>query len=230
MSEKLVARTREYRECMSNSEDNARLRFETDYNVSRETMEGLERYRLLLIKWAKQINLVGPSTLVNFWERHILDCAQILNVSGPEIHTVADFGSGAGLPGLVLATLLADKASDYQVTLVEVSGKRCGFLREAARALDVKVTIVQEKIELVQAFPVDLVTARAFAPLDKLLDYAHAWAEQGARVVFLKGEEVQREIDGASTNWAFQSRINTSVTDSRGCVVEILDLERLKGT
>jgi 16S rRNA (guanine527-N7)-methyltransferase len=215
---------------MKDDEEIARVRFETDYNVSRETMNGLERYRLLLVKWAKQINLVGPSTLEHFWQRHVLDCAQVLRVAGNKMCSVADFGSGAGFPGLILAALLADKRSDYKVTLVEVSGKRCGFLREAARALNVKVTIIQEKIEVVEPFAVDLVTARAFAPLDKLLDYTHAWAEKGARIVFLKGEDVQREIEQASTNWAFQSRINTSVTDSRGCVVEILDLKRLKGT
>jgi 16S rRNA (guanine527-N7)-methyltransferase len=212
---------------MSVSEESARLRFETDFSVSRETMDSFERYRLLLVKWAKQINLVGPSTLTHFWERHVLDCAQVMHIAGPESRTIVDFGSGAGLPGLILAALLPEKAANAHVTLIELSGKRCGFLREAARTLNVKVTIIQDKIEIVEAFPVDLITARAFAPLDKLLDYAHAWADKGARIVFLKGEDVQREIDQASTKWSFQSRINTSVTDSRGCVVEILDLKRI---
>jgi 16S rRNA (guanine527-N7)-methyltransferase len=212
---------------MEDREESSRLRFQTAFNVSRETMEALERYKLLLVKWSKQINLVGPSTLKHFWERHALDCAQVFQIIGPEVRRIADFGSGAGLPGLILAALLADRGDNYEVTLVELSGKRCAFLREAARALNVKVTIVQEKIETVDAVSVDLVTARAFAPLDKLLNYAHEWAEKGARIVFLKGEDVQREIDEASTNWAFRSKINTSVTDARGCVLEISDLKRL---
>lgn len=211
---------------MEISESDARLQFQSDFDVSRETMEALDRYQALLKKWATQINLVGPSTLSHFWGRHVLDSAQLLPLAGKGVKQLADFGSGAGLPGLVLAALLTQFTPNNQVTLVEVSAKRCGFLREAVRALGVNVTIVQDKIENVPPKPVDFVTARAFAPLEKLLNYAHPWTELGARILFLKGEEVQREIDQASTNWAFQSRINTSITDSRGCVIEILDLKR----
>ena len=212
---------------MSDSDTRAKEMLISDYNVSRETMAALERYRILLVKWAAQINLVGPSTLVHFWTRHALDCAQLLSVTGSELRSAADFGSGAGLPGLILACLQKERVTDFTISLVEVSAKRCGFMREAARTLDVPVNLVHDKIKAVVPFPVDLVTARAFAPLDKLLTYSHPWAELGARVIFLKGEDVQREIDQASTNWAFQSRINTSVTDSRGCVIEILELKRL---
>jgi 16S rRNA (guanine527-N7)-methyltransferase len=197
------------------------------FNVSRETMDRLEAYRNLLLKWAAQINLVGPSTLDQFWDRHILDSAQLLPFSETKITSFADFGSGAGLPGLVLAALLQDRGGEHHGYLVESSAKRCGFLREGARTLGVNITIVQEKIETVDAMSVDLVTARAFAPLGKLLDYAYPWAELGARLIFFKGEDVQQEIVEASTNWAFQSRVKTSVTDSRGCLVEITNLERL---
>jgi 16S rRNA (guanine527-N7)-methyltransferase len=204
----------------------AKARLQTDFDVSRETMDALERYRILLLKWAGHINLVGPSTLVQFWQRHILDSAQILMQAGTRQLSVADFGSGAGLPGLVLAALINDKSTDYKVHLVEASAKRCGFLREAARTLDIKAEIIQQKIEDVSPIKVDLVTARAFAPLEKLLGYASPWAQLGARIIFLKGSDVQSEIDEASTKWAFQSRINKSLTDPRGCVVEILDLRR----
>jgi 16S rRNA (guanine527-N7)-methyltransferase len=207
----------------------ARSQLASDYHVSRETMLNFERYQLLLLKWARRINLVGPSTLANFWDRHISDCAQLLPIMGSNTLKIADFGAGAGLPGLVLAALLKDRADGSHVTLVEASSKRCAFLREAARILDVRVTIINEKIEDVVAYPIDIVTARAFAPLDKLLSYSHPWAQLGARIVLLKGEDVQREIEEASTNWAFQSRIDTSVTDSRGCVVEILNLKPTQG-
>ena len=209
---------------MMPTETDAQQLLMTHYYVSRETMDDFEIYRLLLTKWAKQINMVGTSTLNHFWERHILDCAQLLPILGPRARTIADFGSGAGFPGLILAALLKNSGDNSHVTLVEASGKRCGFLREAARALRVNVGIIQDKIEHVTPFAVDVVTARAFAPLNKLLGYAHPWAELGARIVLLKGEDVQQELEQASTNWAFQSRINTSVTDSRGCVVEVLDL------
>ncbi len=212
---------------MTKEEDYAKQRLSSDYNVSRETMLALESYRDLLVKWAAQINLVGPSTLQHFWARHVLDCAQILPIAGTEARSFADFGSGAGLPGLIIASQLADISPSYEVILVEASAKRCGFLREAARTLGLKVSIIQEKIETVVPTRVDVVTARAFAPLEKLLAYAAPWGEMGARIIFLKGEDVQREIDQASTRWAFQSKIKPSVTDSRGCVVEITDLKRL---
>jgi 16S rRNA (guanine527-N7)-methyltransferase len=196
------------------------------FNVSRETMIALTHYEALLIKWAKQINLVGPSTLTHFWERHVLDCAQVLPLAGQEVATAADFGTGAGLPGLIIARLMQDLAPTAHMTLVEASAKRCGFLREAARTLDVAVTIHQQKIEVIPAQAVDLVTARAFAPLDKLLTYAYPWSQKGAQLIFFKGEDVQREIDQASTNWAFQSRVTQSITDSRGCLLEIMNLQR----
>jgi 16S rRNA (guanine527-N7)-methyltransferase len=204
----------------------AKETLESDFNVSRETMVALEGYGALLKKWASQINLIGPSTLNHFWERHVLDCAQLLPLIGPKAETLADFGTGAGLPGLVLARLITDQTPKAHTLLVEASAKRCGFLREAARILNVSVTIIQDKIEVTPAKSVDLVTARAFAPLEKLLGYAHPWTQLGARLIFLKGEDVQREIEQASTNWAFQSRLTPSITDSRGWLLEIIDLQR----
>jgi 16S rRNA (guanine527-N7)-methyltransferase len=229
MSEREGFRVRGPDVVLSSREQAAKERLVADFNVSRETLECFERYQALLIKWAGQINLVGPSTLSHFWERHMLDSAQVLPVAGNNTLTLADFGTGAGLPGLVLARLLKDQNDASHVTLVEVSGKRCGFLREAARALDVSVTIIQEKIEDTKPFGVDIITARAFAPLEKLLGYSLPWMQLGARALFLKGEDVQHEIDQASTNWSFQSRVTQSLTDSRGCVLEITNLQRLEG-
>jgi 16S rRNA (guanine527-N7)-methyltransferase len=198
-------------------------------NVSRETLDALEAYRILLTKWAGQINLVGPSTLAHFWERHALDSAQLLPIFGDNVSSLVDFGSGAGLPGLIVARLLKDHMPTSHVTLVELSAKRCGFLREAARTLGVSVTILQKPLETVVVSKVDVVTARAFAPLEKLLAYAHPWAQLGSRIVFLKGGDVQSEINQASTNWSFQSRLTKSLTDSRGCILEILDLQPNEG-
>jgi 16S rRNA (guanine527-N7)-methyltransferase len=207
------------------SEIEAKDQFIRELDVSRETLEALEGYEALLRKWAPQINLIGPSTLNHFWKRHVLDCAQLLPLAKPSIKTLADFGTGAGLPGLILARLMKDRAPDAKAVLVELSGKRCGFLREAARTLGVSVSIIQEKIELTPPVEVDLVTARAFAPLNKLLGYAYPWSKLGAELIFLKGEDVQREIDEASTNWAFRSRVTKSITDSRGCLLEVFDLK-----
>lgn len=209
----------------SASEAQAKQTLIERFNVSRETMNALHEYETLLKKWTRQINLVGPSTISHFWERHALDCAQVLPLLGPEVQTAADFGTGAGLPGLILARLLHDRSAAAHTTLIEASSKRCGFLREAARTLGVHVDIVQSKIEDTPARTVDFVTARAFAPLDKLLGYSYPWAQKGARMLFFKGEDVQREIDQASTNWSFQSRVTSSLTDSRGCLLEITNLQ-----
>jgi 16S rRNA (guanine527-N7)-methyltransferase len=191
--------------------------------VSRETILAFERYKILLEKWSAHINLVGPSTLPHFWHRHILDSAQILLHLDDTPLVLMDFGSGAGLPGLVLARLLADRTErQARVTLIEASNKRCGFLREAARALEVQVDIVCDKIEHVGAFACDVVTARAFAPLHLLLDHAQPWADQGARLFFLKGHDVQSEIEKASTKFAFQSKLHSSLTDARGYCLEIV--------
>jgi 16S rRNA (guanine527-N7)-methyltransferase len=207
------------------SEVAAKAQLVSIFDVSRETLEAFEGYEALLRKWAPQINLIGPSTLAHFWERHILDCAQLLPLASPQTVSMADFGTGAGLPGLIVARLLRDRNPNSEAVLVEASAKRCGFLREAARALDVAVRIVQDKIEVTTPIKVDLVTARAFAPLEKLLGYAHPWSKLGADLILFKGEDVQREIDKASTNWTFRSRVTKSVTDSRGCLLEVFDLE-----
>jgi 16S rRNA (guanine527-N7)-methyltransferase len=209
---------------LSVSEVAAKRKLVSEFNVSRETLLALEDYEAILKKWASQINLIGPSTVNYFWARHVLDCAQLLPLAGEGVRTAADFGTGAGLPGLICARLFQDLTPNAHMILIEASVKRCGFLREAARILGVNASIINEKIEVTPPKRVDLVTARAFAPLVKLLGYAHPWAELGARLVFFKGEDVQREIDEASTSWMFQSIVTPSVSDSRGCLIEITSL------
>lgn len=196
----------------------------SDYGVSRETIDRFEAYQAILIKWALRINLVGASTLSAFWDRHILDSAQILPFAHPKARTWVDFGSGAGFPGLVLAAMLHDRP-DNKVTLIEASTKRCGFLREAARAMQVHVEIVNDKLENVAARPVDVITARAFTALDRLLSYAEPWQGPHTQSLFPKGEEVSAELAQASTNWLFKSTIHPSVSDVRGCIVEITECQ-----
>lgn len=195
-----------------------------DYGVSRETIDRFLAYQAILSKWAPRINLVGASTLGSFWDRHILDSAQILPLASPEAKTWVDFGSGAGFPGLVIAALI-QPLDGAQVTLIEASTKRCGFLREAARAMEVKVEIVNDKLENVMPRPVDIITARAFTALDRLLAYANPWQGSQTQALFPKGGEVSAELEQASTNWIFKSTIHPSVSDARGCIVEITECQ-----
>lgn len=196
----------------------------SDYGVSRETIERFEAYQAILTKWAPRINLVGASTLSAFWDRHILDSVQILPLARPEARTWVDFGSGAGFPGLVITALVQSQEGAH-VTLIEASTKRCGFLREAARAMQVQVEIVNDKLENVAPRSVDIITARAFTALDRLLAYGHAWQGPNTQSLFPKGEEVSAELAQASTNWLFKSTIHPSVSDVRGCIVEITECQ-----
>ncbi|WP_284360643.1 16S rRNA (guanine(527)-N(7))-methyltransferase RsmG [Candidatus Phycosocius spiralis] len=190
--------------------------------ASRETLDRFRAYQSLLEKWAPRINLVGASTLPYFWSRHILDSAQILPLAPPNAVSWVDFGSGAGFPGLVLAVLLENRPQST-LFLIEANTKRCAFLREAARAMEVKVEIIQAKIEDVAPIKLDVVTARAFTSLDQLMTYAVPWMAQSGHALFPKGQDIQAELIKASTRWQFQSIIYPSLSDSRGCVVKIFN-------
>ncbi|CAN1495830.1 GidB Predicted S-adenosylmethionine-dependent methyltransferase involved in bacterial cell division [Caulobacteraceae bacterium] len=201
----------------------------SDYGVSRETIERFLAYQAILTKWAPRINLVGASTLGSFWDRHILDSAQILPLARAEARSWVDFGSGAGFPGLVIAALV-QPLNGGQVTLIEASTKRCGFLREAARAMQVQVDIINDKLENVKPRPVDIITARAFTALDRLLAYAEPWQGPQTQALFSKGEEVSSELAQASTNWLFKSTIHPSLSDARGCIIEITECQARTGS
>ena len=202
------------------SESSAQALLLSSTGASRETLDRFRVYQALLEKWAPRINLVGASTLPSFWSRHILDSAQILPLAPASALSWVDFGSGAGFPGLVLAALLRDRPNS-SVRLIEASAKRCAFLREAARAMEVQVEIIQAKAEDVTPNPSDVVTARAFTSLERLIAYAVPWLHDQSQALFPKGEEIQAEITQASTQWEFQSIIYPSISDSRGCVVKI---------
>ena len=133
--------------------------------VSRETLARLEAYVGLLTAWNRRINLVGPRTIGDIWRRHILDAAQLLPFIPPKTRVLLDIGSGAGLPGLVLAML-----GGAETHLVEADQRKCVFLREAARITGTKLHIHAQRLEKCPRFRVDLLTARAFAPLSDLLD------------------------------------------------------------
>ena len=200
--------------------------FRDRLSVSRETLDRLENYRQLLARWAPRINLVGSSTVDQFWDRHVLDSAQLVDFAGPSALRWVDVGTGAGFPGLVIAALLAGQPGAH-VALVEPSQKRCAFLREAARLLAAPVTIHDSKIEAVAPDRRDVFTARAFAPLERLLPAAAPWTALGARLVLLKGEDLQTEVAEASTAWRFETMVAPSHSDPRGCIVEIKDLTRV---
>jgi 16S rRNA (guanine527-N7)-methyltransferase len=189
--------------------------------VSRETLARLETYAALLTRWAARINLVGRDTIADLWRRHILDSAQLWAFVPDRARSTIDLGTGAGLPGLVLAILGVPG-----VELVEADSRKCAFLREAARITEVDVTIRSCRIQAMPPHSVDLVTARACAPLDRLLGLAEPFLAPDAECLFLKGERVEEELTLARKHWTMTASACQSRSDPRGVVLRLQQVAR----
>ena len=189
--------------------------------VSRETLARLEAYAELLTRWSARINLVGRATIADLWRRHILDSAQLRQLVPEQARSLIDLGSGAGLPGLVLAVLGAPG-----VELVEADSRKSAFLREAARVTEAAVTLRPCRIEAVSPHPVDVVTARACAPLDRLLGLAEPFLAADSECLFLKGERIEEELTLARKNWTMAVSISESRSDPRGVILRLQQVAR----
>jgi 16S rRNA (guanine527-N7)-methyltransferase len=195
--------------------------------VSRETLARLDELVTLLLKWQATTNLVAPSTLGHIWTRHVADSLQLLTLA-PDARIWLDLGSGGGFPGLVLACALAETA-DARVHLVESNAKKAAFLREAGRALKLPVLVHATRIEDVihrWSEPVDIVMARALAPLADLLAYAEPVLQKGAQGLFPKGQDVEVELTEASKYWRIDATLAPSVTSADARIVVVRRAER----
>ena len=193
--------------------------------VSRETIARLNRFVALLLEWQQTTNLIAESTLPKLWTRHIADSLQLLRLA-PEARIWVDLGAGAGFPGLVIACALVDRA-DITVHLVESHGRKCAFLREASHVTDVPTVLHCERIEqFTQRFsgPVEVVTARALAPLPALLKLAAPLLKTGAIGLFPKGQDVAAELTAASKCWKIESVVEPSVTSPASGIVVVRKL------
>lgn len=183
----------------------------------------LHKYAELLQKWQKAINLVGPDTLNNIEQRHFDDSAQLLKLIPETALNLFDFGSGAGFPGMVLAMI----RPELKTHLVESDHRKCTFLSTVSRETMTPVTIYNERIESLstEAIP-DIITARALAPLDKLLGYAMPWAAKNPDLIllFLKGARAEEEIDAARKGYDFTLEKFPSASDPSGCILKITGL------
>jgi 16S rRNA (guanine527-N7)-methyltransferase len=189
--------------------------------VSRETLDRLARYLDLLARWQRTINLVAPSTLADPWRRHVLDSAQLFPLLPPGCRRVADLGSGAGLPGLVLAIMGAP-----DVHLVESDRRKAAFLREAARAAGAGVVVHAARIEDVPPLGADAVTARALAPLADLLGQAERHATPGGVCLFPKGRQAEAELTEAARGWTMSVDRRPSLSDAEGQILIIREFRR----
>ncbi|MDF2617704.1 MAG: methyltransferase GidB [Xanthobacteraceae bacterium] len=214
---------------MNSSDSSDRARAFRLTPVSRETEDRLVAIVALLEKWQRTINLVAPATLPVVWTRHIADSLQLVPLAGEATRWV-DLGSGGGFPGLVIAAVLAERPG-ADVTLVESDSRKAAFLREASRIAELPVTVLPSRIEQVApkiAAGVEIVSARALAPLPKLIDLAAPFLAQGATGLFLKGQDVDNELTEASKSWKIQAEIKDSLTDPGGHVLIVRAAEPLK--
>jgi 16S rRNA (guanine527-N7)-methyltransferase len=197
--------------------------------VSRETEARLDIYVDVLLRWQSKLNLVAPSSLRELWTRHIADSLQLLPLA-PEARTWVDFGSGGGFPGVPIACALADKPGT-KVHLIESTGKKAAFLREAVRATGVPAIVHQERVEKFGetcAEPVHVVTARALAPLKTLCDQAFPLISRGAMALFPKGQDVDAELTDAAKYWRLEATKVPSKTNPGGSIVVIRSLTPLQ--
>jgi 16S rRNA (guanine527-N7)-methyltransferase len=196
--------------------------------VSRETLDRLDRFVAVLLDWQQRMNLIASSTEPKLWTRHIADSLQLLALA-PQARVWVDFGSGAGFPGVVIACALADTPG-ARVHLVERSTKKAAFLREAVHATGAPAEVHAVRLEdFVEnlAVPVDVVTARALAPLAALLTATYPLLKIGTLCLFPKGQDVDAELTAAAKCWSIRSSLAPSLTDPKAKIVRVTGIKKL---
>jgi 16S rRNA (guanine527-N7)-methyltransferase len=197
--------------------------------VSRETLTRLETFVDLLLQWQRTTNLISPATISNLWTRHVADSLQLLDLA-PAAKVWVDFGSGGGFPGIPVGCALAGRPG-AKVHLVESNGKKAAFLREAIRVTGIPAVVHARRIEdCGDSFgdKIDVVSARALAPLKILCDQAFPLIAKGAVGLFPKGQDVAAELTEAAKYWRIEAETVPSRTGADGCIVVVRRLTRLK--
>lgn len=195
-----------------------------DLGVSRETRERLLAYAALVRKWSPAINLVSKSDLDQIENRHIADSLQLGEFIPDGRGTWADFGSGGGFPGIVVAILAAEKEDGPELHLVESDQRKATFLRTVGRELALPLTVHCARVEQLAPLRARMISARALAPLEDLLAYAAQHLEPGGKCVFLKGQAYGAEIDAARKTWQFDVDTRQSVTDPAARILLVSNL------
>lgn len=203
--------------------------------VSRETRERLETYQALLVKWQASINLVAPSTVDTAWERHFADSAQLLAHAPDDIKLWLDVGSGAGFPGLVMGIMMMEIHPGAEVVLIESDTRKCAFLQTViaqtkapVRVLPMRVEKAAESVvEKVGGYP-DVISARAVAPLPKLLEMIAPFWSQDSTGLFMKGRDVVLELTEAAKCWTIKASQAPSITAGDGVILKLEELARVR--
>lgn len=194
--------------------------------VSRETYDRLVRFVALLEKWNPRINLVSATSLPQVWRRHVLDSLQVFDLAAVQAGHWADLGTGGGFPGLVVALVAADEAPELNVTLVESDQRKAAFLASVLRETGVTATLRNDRIEALPPLNATVLSARALAPLDRLLQHAALHLARGGKALFPKGQAHADEVAEALATWRFRLQKHPSRTDSQAVILEIEDVAR----
>lgn len=189
--------------------------------VSRETGPRITRYIATLDDWRSRLNLIGPGEGRHLWKRHVFDSLQLVPLIRPEETDIADLGSGAGFPGIILACAFPER----EVALVEKSPKKCEFLRAAVSAAGLTVRVYNQRAEDPVPKRYDLVVSRALSPLPKLLGQAAPWLIANGRSLFIKGQGVLSEMTQARDSWSFDLESHVSQTNTEGQVLAVSGLQ-----
>ncbi len=194
--------------------------------VSRETRLKLKIYVEMLGKWNRSINLVSKSTLDDVWRRHIVDSLQIAEI-GPNTGRWADLGSGAGLPGLIVAAAKAENSPNTQVTMIESDQRKCAFIAAAANLMELDVSIECRRIEESTTQTYDVISARALAPLSHLLELSLPYRHNETVCIFPKGAKAEEEMTAAQRDWNINYDTTQSVTDTSSTIFRIQEYSRV---
>ena len=201
------------------------------FGVSRESLDRLAVYVGLLEVWQRRMNLVATSSLAHVWTRHVADGLQLLPLLRRQETGLADLGSGAGIPGLILAIAMRDSHPGVPVRLIESNAKKCAFLREAVRRCEISAQVVDRRIESLTDSDFDppnsVIVSRALAPVRRLIDLASPLIGSGTKLLFLKGQDVDVELTEATKYWKFRVRKLASVTHEAGTILELQEVCRV---
>jgi len=195
-------------------------------DVSRETYTDLETFQNMVLEWNNKFNLISKSSAEDIWNRHILDSLQLLKFINDKAEKLYDFGSGAGFPGMVLAIAIKDIFPNLKVSLMESIRKKTIFLNEVKTRLNLDVDIYNERVENLKLPKADIITSRAMASLEKLLNYAYPFCKKETELLFLKGKTWEDEIKTALIKWKFDYEAFESITDKDGKILFIKNIRR----
>lgn len=190
-------------------------------DVSRETLDRLGAFQSTLLKWTQRINLISRNTADQVWQRHIADSAQLFPLAGDNWRQWVDLGSGGGFPGIVIAILSVEKAPGATVHLIESDQRKCIFLKTVSRELELPVTIHHRRIDAVDPFPADIISARALASVSDLLAMARPFTNSDTRLLLMKGAGLDSELTQAEARWHIEADKIPSLTDPSARILSV---------